>query len=240
MKTSEYKQAHTSSYYAATANWQTEYPELEGNQSVDVCIVGAGFTGIATALTLAERGFSVAVVEANRVGWGASGRNGGQLIHGISGNRKMTRHHRQEVIDRHYEMQWRGHDIIYERVKKYAIDCNLKGGYIEVALKDRQLRDLEYQYEQLQRRNHPYELRLLDRDETQKSLGSDAYIGGLPVLEGHLHPLNLCIGEARAAENLGVEIFENSPVTRIRHGSSPAVVTEKGNERTKDTAVPLF
>ena len=72
------KQEHTRSYYAATANEITDYPELLGRESVDVCIVGAGFTGVATALTLAERGYSVALLEANRVGWGASGRNGGQ------------------------------------------------------------------------------------------------------------------------------------------------------------------
>ena len=73
MKANEQKQPHTSSYYAATANRQTDYPVLEGSHSVDICIVGAGFTGISAALTLAERGYSVAVVEANRVGWGASG-----------------------------------------------------------------------------------------------------------------------------------------------------------------------
>ena len=77
----------------------------------------------------------------------------------------------------------------------------------------------------------------LDRDETRQTLGSDAYIGGLlSMRNGHLHPLNLLIGEARAAENLGVEIFENSPVTRIRHGSRPGVVTEKGTV-SADTVV---
>ena len=79
------KQEHTGSYYAATANEKTDYPLLEDGYSVDICVVGGGFTGTATALTLAERGFSVALIEANRIGWGASGRNGGQLINGVSG-----------------------------------------------------------------------------------------------------------------------------------------------------------
>ena len=94
MKAIHQQQEHTGSYYAASLNEVTDYPVLEGDKSVDVCVVGAGFTGVATALTLAERGFSVALVEANRVGWGASGRNGGQLISGISGLeriRKKTR-----------------------------------------------------------------------------------------------------------------------------------------------------
>ena len=85
------KQEHTGSYYAATVNNSTAYPVLEGAETADVCVVGAGFTGVATALTLAERGFSVALVEANRVGWGASGRNGGQLINGISGLDKIRK-----------------------------------------------------------------------------------------------------------------------------------------------------
>ena len=79
-------EAHTGSYYAATVNQVTDYPTLQGDQSADVCIVGAGFTGISTALHLAERGYTVCVVEANRVGWGASGRNGGQIIGGIAGD----------------------------------------------------------------------------------------------------------------------------------------------------------
>ena len=78
MATSAQMQEHTRSYYAASANEKTDYPRLRGAESADVCVVGAGFTGVATALTLAERGYSVILLEANRVGWGASGRNGGQ------------------------------------------------------------------------------------------------------------------------------------------------------------------
>ena len=85
-----FPQEHTGSYYAASVNEVTSYPQLESSESVDVCVVGAGFTGVSTALTLAERGFSVALVEANRVGWGASGRNGGQLINGFSGSSKIA------------------------------------------------------------------------------------------------------------------------------------------------------
>ena len=85
MRKHDQKQEHTGSYYAATANETTSFPALDGAVSADVCVVGAGFTGVSTALALAERGYDVALVEANRIGWGASGRNGGQLIHGISG-----------------------------------------------------------------------------------------------------------------------------------------------------------
>ena len=102
------KQEHTSSYYAATVNEITDYPALEGGHSADICVIGAGFTGIATALTLAERGYSVSVVEANRVGWGASGRNGGQLINGISGLEKIRKKHGDGIADMLWELKWRG------------------------------------------------------------------------------------------------------------------------------------
>ena len=93
MKFTDQKQEHTSSYYAATVNDVTDYPTLEGTVSADVCVVGGGFTGVSTALSLVERGYSVALVEANRIGWGASGRNGGQVINGISGLEKIRKKH---------------------------------------------------------------------------------------------------------------------------------------------------
>ena len=230
MKAVHQKQEHTHSYYAATVNAATGYPPLQGEQKADVCVVGAGFTGIATALTLAERGYSVAVLEANRVGWGASGRNGGQLIHGINGQEKIRKKHGEGVADLLWELTWRGHEIIHERVEKYAIDCDLKNGFVEAAVKPRQLAYIEETAEELQRRQFPYEYEVWDRDKTRAMLGTDAYVGGLFCQrDGHLHPLNLCIGEARAAQGLGVRIFEQSPVAGIEHGARPKVYTAAGS-----------
>ena len=229
MKAIHQKQEHTNSYYAATVNEATDYPPLGGDQSADVCVVGAGFTGIATALTLAERGYSVAVVEANRVGWGASGRNGGQLINGINGQEKVRRKHGAGVADLLWELQWRGHEIIHERVEKYGIDCDLKSGFVETAVKPRQLAYIEETAAELQRRQFPYQYEVWDRDKTRAMLGTDAYVGGLFCQrDGHLHPLNLCVGEARAAQGLGVRIFEQSPVIGIEHGARPKVKTASG------------
>jgi len=229
MKSTDQKQAHTSSYYAATVNHQTDYPELEGGHSVDVCIIGAGFTGVASALNLAERGFSVAVLEANRVGWGASGRNGGQIIHGFSSDSKIAARLGESHADLLHQMTWAGNDIIYQRIEKYAIDCDLKNGFLQVAVKNSHMPYFENQYKELERHNHPYEYRMLDREETRQAVGTDAYYGGfLTMRNGHLHPLNLCIGEARAAAELGAEIFEQSPVKRIEHGKRPRVYTDNG------------
>ncbi len=229
MRAEEQKQNHTSSYYAATANWQTDYPQLHGQQQADICVIGAGFTGISTALTLAERGYRVAVVEANKVAWGASGRNGGQLIHGFSSDKKIA----ASLGDGHqkmfFDMIWRGHEIIHDRVKKYAIECDLKNGFIEVAVKESHMSYFEQQNDYFDRFQHPFEYRLLDKAETRDAVGTDAYAGSfLTMRNGHIHPLNLCIGEARAAQSLGVKIYENSPVTRVQHGSRPRVITQNG------------
>jgi glycine/D-amino acid oxidase-like deaminating enzyme len=112
MRQNEQKQEHTNSWYAATVNEVTDYPKLEGAESTDICVVGGGFSGVSTALTLAERGYSVALVEANRIGWGASGRNGGQLIHGGCGLDKLLKKYGDSIADMVWDMQWRGNDII--------------------------------------------------------------------------------------------------------------------------------
>lgn len=224
-----HSQAHTGSYYAATVNAPTDYPPLDGDQRTDVCIIGAGFTGISTGLFLAERGYQVCIVEANKVGWGASGRNGGQLIHGIPGEKVIARKLGKDIEEVFGELRWAGHSIIRERVEKYSIDCDLKFGYIDVASKPRHLRAFELDQRRLQAARFPHELRLLNAADTAEMVGSDVYVGGLVNMgNGHLHPLNLCIGEARAAESLGAKIHEQTPAERIVHGPKPQVVTASG------------
>ena len=229
MKPINQRQEHTASYYAATASETTDYPALEGSHTADVCVVGAGFTGVATALTLAERGYSVALLEANRVGWGASGRNGGQLINGISGLHKIQKKYGDGIADMLWDLKWRGNVIVRERVEKYAIDCDLKDGFVETALKPRHLGYIEEYAETYERHRFPHRFEVWDRDTTREKLGTDAYIGAFAsYFDGHLHPLNLCIGEARAATDLGVRIFEQSVVTGIDHGDKPVVKTQSG------------
>jgi glycine/D-amino acid oxidase-like deaminating enzyme len=230
MKAINQNQEHARSYYAATANEITDYPVLEGSKSADVCVVGAGFTGIATALNLAERGCSVALIEANRVGWGASGRNGGQLINGMRGLDKIRKKHGEGIADMLWDLKWRGNDIIYERVNKYAIDCDLKSGFIETALKPRHMAYVAEYAADRERHNFPYKYEVWDKDKTRTMLGTDAFIGGFVCYrDGHLHPLNLCIGEASAAYGLGTQIFEQSPVIDIEHGNRPKVKTATGH-----------
>lgn len=196
----------------------------------DVCVIGAGFTGISTALHLAERGYNVHVVESNKVAWGASGRNGGQLIGGLSGESSIAKSLGQEGEKIAWEMAWAGNDIVRERIKTYNIDCDFKSGYVDVAIKPRHLRNFQLWHEELEKYNFPYEYKILSKQETQDVIGTDAYIGSmLNMGNGHLHPLNLCLGEARAAVSKGATIYEQSPVLRIEHGNKPTVFTEQGS-----------
>jgi glycine/D-amino acid oxidase-like deaminating enzyme len=230
MKAEYQKQEHTASYYAATANEKTRYPVLRGAQQADICIIGGGFTGVASALSLAERGYTVALVEANRIGWGASGRNGGQLIGGFSGEKKIVRRWGESIAQSIWDMRWRGHEIVHGRVGKYGIPCDLKNGYVDVAKNSRETGYLEDDLANLQKYRFPWDYRLLSKLEVQETLGTERYAAGLiNMRNGHLHPLNLCIGEARAASTLGARIFEHSPVINIVHGRRPRVETAEGH-----------
>jgi gamma-glutamylputrescine oxidase len=221
---------HTDSYYAASVNEVTNFSPLRGEQRADVCVIGAGFTGISTALHLVERGYDVHVVEANRVGWGASGRNGGQLIAGISGEHAIAKQMGKNVEDVFRELRWAGHEIIRKRVEKYSIQCDLKFGYADVAINGRHLRGLEADCAEFHQHDFPHEVRMLSANETSALVGTEAYVGALlNMANGHLHPLNLCIGEANAAVSLGATIYERSPVIEIEKSGKPTVRTAQGS-----------
>ncbi len=217
---------HTGSYYAATRTDRTAYPPLDGEEETEICIVGGGFTGVACALTLIERGHRVTLLEQHRISWGASGRNGGQLIHGLGGTKQLGRFLSEDKIR---ALHYRGNDIIKGRIEKYQIQCDLKAGFIEVAFKQSQMDGLVEDYEEHREWNLDEHLRLVDRDELKSLLGTDVYIGGMiNDLDGHLHPLNLCAGEARAAAGLGASIHEQTEVIDIVHGDKVRVVTRQG------------
>jgi len=220
---------HVRSWYAATARPDLCCPRLEGSHRADVAIVGGGFTGVSAALFLSERGFDVVLVEANRIGWGASGRNGGQLIDGFTAPGKLAARFGQDAETMAYEMGIECRDIVVDRITRHAIDCDLKFGYLDVAVTTKELSALEDFYAMRQRRSYPHELRIVPRGELHEYIGSDYYVGGgINMGNGHLHPLNLCVGEARAAAKHGARLFEQSPVTRVVNGSKPSVETAHG------------
>ncbi|AQS35724.1 glycine/D-amino acid oxidase, deaminating [Shewanella psychrophila] len=222
------------SYYNATINEETNYPRLEEDIRVDVVIIGGGFTGVATAVELAERGIKVAILEANKIGWGATGRNGGQVTGSLSGDAAMTKQLRNtigtEAEDYVWNLRWRGHEIIKRRVAKYNIDCDLKFGHLHTAYKPAHMTEMEKTFEEALSRGMGDELRLLSKQNIPEYLESPLYHGGLLNRRNmHLHSVNLCIGEARAALSQGALIFEHSKVIDICDGDLPVVKTEHGS-----------
>jgi glycine/D-amino acid oxidase-like deaminating enzyme len=228
-------------YYTATINNESNYPTLHGDVEVDVAIIGGGFTGINTSLELAEKGFKVAVIEANKVAWGATGRNGGQVTGSLSGDEAMRKQMRKTLgtdVDQFiWNLRWRGHDIISSRIEKYGIECDLKYGHLHTAYKPSHMRELEASYAEGVQQGMGEHLRLLQAKDMPDFLETSIYHGAIYNRKNmHLHSLNLCLGEAQASVSLGTQIFENSPVTHISHGdtqNSPRVHTALGNVRAK-------
>ena len=217
------------SYYAATVNDPTKYPRLQGDEVADICIIGGGFTGLSSALKLSEKGYAVTLLETFTIGWGASGRNGGQLIRGIAGQPALRKEYGPDIEAFINRLRWRGNEIVEENIKKYDIDCDFKYGFIDCAYKDRQMRDLEAEIESSSVLGMEDRFRMVSAEEMNEYVGTSVYKGGLYNNgDGHLHPLNLCKGEARAATGLGAKIYEKSPVFSITHGRKPLVHTEQG------------
>lgn len=223
---------HTASWYAATATDQQQWPPLQESLDTQICVLGGGFTGVNTALELAERGFKVVLLEAHCIGWGASGRNGGELIRGIGhGLEQFSRQIGQEGIRRFKQMGFEAVDIVKERIQRFDIACDYRPGYADLATRPSHMRALEEDLQDLQAMNYPHRLQLLDAAELKDQVvNSDFYVGGLvDEGSGHLHPLNLVLGEAKAAADLGVQIYEQSAVVKIHKGERPRVETALGS-----------
>ncbi|WP_299198354.1 FAD-binding oxidoreductase [uncultured Amphritea sp.] len=222
--------SHTTSYYAASANDTSFRPSLNGAISADVCIIGAGYTGMSSALHLAEQGFNVVVLEASRIGFGASGRNGGQIVHSYSRDIDfIEKHYGQHTGTEMGKMAFEGGRIIRRLVDQYNIRCDLKEGGIFAACNSKQLHEMEQKKALWEAHGHT-QLEMLSADSIRNHVGSSRYEGGLlDKSGGHFHPLNLVLGEAAAVESLGGVIYEDSAVTRVEEGSKAVIHTAKGS-----------
>ena len=210
------------SYYADTAVRDARYPALQEAAECDVAVVGGGLAGLSAAIELADRGFSVRVLEARQVGSGASGRNGGQAIHGLACDVDETE--RQLGLDdsrRVFQMTVDALDLLRERCRRFAIDADWRDGYLGVATSAGKARALMAGADHLER-HYGYPLRRIGADELPQWIASPRYRAAVhDPRSGHLHPLKYTLGLARAAAALGVQLHEDSPVTAVEPGAGP-------------------
>jgi gamma-glutamylputrescine oxidase len=226
------------SYYAASAGvggsgTPTHREMLRGEIRADVAVLGGGIAGCSAALHLAKRGFRVALLEARGVGYGASGRSGGQTIFGLAaGQQALTAKVGRDDARRLFDLSIEALDLTQSLIRDYAIDCDYHANHVHVATKPRQLRELDEWARELHQDYGYASAQILNRGELQAHVRSERYLGGLiDSRSGHLHPLKYTQGVARAAESAGAKIFENSQVLRYEDGSEVTVHTAQGSVR---------
>lgn len=212
------------SYYQATRRVSFAAPALAQDLDADVVIIGGGITGASAALTLAQAGYKAVLLEARTMGWGASGRNGGQVLPGLAAPmHKVAKLVGVSQAQKIWDMSVEAVDLLYNRIELHNIPCDPRKGYLHAALKPRQAQELKEEQEILARLGAPVG-QVLEGADLRARIASPRYVAALEDrLAGHIHPLNYTLGLAEAARQAGALIFEQSPVTRIDHGNLVAL-----------------
>ncbi|MCF6233974.1 MAG: FAD-binding oxidoreductase [Rhodobacteraceae bacterium] len=224
------KGAYPDSWYRATAHLLERFEPLRGETRADVCIVGAGYTGLSAALHLAEAGVDVVLVEAHRVGFGASGRNGGQLGSG----QRMDQGGLEALMGRDeagklWALAEDAKALVKDLIWLHGIDCDLKPGVAETGSTASEVRDLHAHATHLQDHYGYDQIELLDHEACHALCPSPDYVGGVVDWgAAHLHPLNFALGLARAAAAAGVRIYEQTHVHHIKESAEITVRTDRG------------
>ncbi len=229
------------SYYAASANEQPNYSTLTSNIEADVCVVGGGFAGLSAAIELVDRGYSVVVLEAKHIGWGASGRNGGQIISGLACEQEVIEKALGfEAAKKVWGMSLEALDLVRERVKRFNINCDLTDGFLGVSVNPKKGAYLRQWYDDMAKRFHyDADTQWIEPKDIKQWIDSPRYFNGyFDKRSGHLHPLNYCLGLARGASQLGVRIYQHSAVTAMQHNNntqntSAYLQTETGGVKAK-------
>jgi gamma-glutamylputrescine oxidase len=227
-------QLNQHSYYEATVQRPAPQPPLQGAQRADVVVVGAGFAGLSAAIELAQKGLQVVLLEADQVGSGASGRNGGQAIVGYASGQGPFEQHDQRMGTAVAQQAWQfaleGLDIIAERIRTFGIDCDWTPGYLVVADSRRKARQLLADLDH-QAQHYGLHCDVAQGPDVARLIGSPRYcLAAYENRSGHLHPLKYALGLARAAQSLGVILHERTAATRLhQHGRSMRVSTAQGH-----------
>jgi gamma-glutamylputrescine oxidase len=218
------------SWYEASVLREAPAQPLAGHETADVCVVGGGLAGLSAALELALRGYTVVLLEAQRIGWGASGRNGGQAIVGFGsdGESAMESQLSEGDAKRAWDLSVEGLALMRERIQRWRIDCDYVPGFLNVSTKPGKTRALHEWAERVQRR-YGYAVHPLGPAEIAEKIASKRFLAGLfDGNSGHLHPLKYCLGLAGAAREAGVRVHEHSPVYVVERGPRPVVKTAQG------------
>lgn len=226
-------------YYTASMPGRSARPALQGSLEVDVAVVGGGIAGCSVALHLAERGYRVALLEAEQVGFGGSGRSGGQLLYGYAcGQRKLESLVGAADARRMWDVTVEGLSLVKSLVERHGIDCDLSWGHLHAAVKPRQATALRAEHARLVERLGYGSTRFLDGDEVASLLATRRYCGALyDANGGHCHPLKYVEGIATAAERAGAKLFEASRVTAVEHGAKVTLRTARGNVAARFVAL---
>jgi gamma-glutamylputrescine oxidase len=223
----------TATYYTATKKYELSFPSLEDDIQAEVVIIGGGFSGIHTALELAENGVTdVVVLEARYLGYGGTGRNGGQVMAGIGHDLDAIKKDvGEEGLQAIFALSDLGPQIMRERIAKYNIDADFCSGYGYMAYNERQAKTLRSWEKDFKSLGSPYEIRYVEGKDVHQIIGTEVYRAGLLHMGGgHVHSLNLLLGEAKAVSEIyGVRIFEYSPALDITYGDRIRVRTAKGS-----------
>ncbi|HEY2462436.1 MAG TPA: FAD-binding oxidoreductase [Steroidobacteraceae bacterium] len=220
------------SYYALNDASSPRAPLL-GEVTCDVAVLGGGIAGCSAALHLAKRGYKVALLEARRVGYGASGRSGGQTIFGLAASQqKLEREVGREDARRLFDLSIAALELTQSLIQEYGIDCDYRPNQVHVAVKPRHVQELAQWARELHENYGYSSVQLLNRDELQGHVRSGRYLGGLlDPRSGHLQPLKYTQGLARAAETAGAVLYEDSEVLRYDDGREVRVHTAQGTVR---------
>lgn len=224
------KGAYPDSWYAATSEIPAARPALEGDISADICIIGAGYTGLSAALHLAQRGYQVVVLEAQRVGFGASGRNGGQVGSGFNkGQEELARRMGPDTARQLWDLAEEAKVLTRDLVARYAPEASYRPGVAYADWHASEVSDSHAEARFLQETYGYDQIDCLSRDEMRALVKSPGYHGGtLDHGSGHLHPLRYALGLAKAAEHAGPQIFEESQVVSLQKGAPNTVITKQG------------
>lgn len=225
------------SFYKTSVKKFNSYDQLEDNYKVDICVVGGGLTGISSALHLAKKGYSVAVCEARSIGWGASGRNGGQLGNGMRKDQFIIE--KNFGVDHAKELWKLGLESVQtclDLISKYRIDCNAKKGVLSAGCFKNDIKDFEFEKNYLEKNYNYTQLDIIDNNLIKTEINSEMYFSGL-LNKGsyHLNPLKFLIGLANQLKSFNVKVFENTPITKIQnkndhiivHSSKKKIISQK-------------